>query len=125
MFIKYHFIIAEDGISYTFSITPNTLGKEEEQRIKEEERVKQNAERVKQERENHERLVRLYGQKNADMIERGVVVIGFTKAMCKEAWGSPSSVNTTENKYGIHEQWVYGGGRYLYFDNGILTTIQK
>lgn len=91
----------------------------------EEERVKQNAERVKQERENHERLVRLYGQKNADMIERGVVVIGFTKAMCKEAWGSPSSVNTTENKYGIHEQWVYGGGRYLYFDNGILTTIQK
>lgn len=91
----------------------------------EEERAKINAERAKQDRENHERLVRLYGQQKADMIERGEVAIGFTKAMCKEAWGSPSSVNTTENKYGKHEQWVYGGGRYLYFENGVLTTIQK
>ena len=30
---KLPFEDAEDGISYTFSITPNTLGKEEEQRI--------------------------------------------------------------------------------------------
>ena len=30
---KLPFDSAEDGISYTFSITPNTLGKEEEQRI--------------------------------------------------------------------------------------------
>lgn len=91
----------------------------------EEERAKINAERAKQDRENHERLVRLYGQKKADMIKRGEVAIGFTKAMCKEAWGSPRSVNTTENRSGVHEQWVYGGGRYLYFDNGTLTTIQK
>ena len=30
---KLPFDSAEDGISYTFSITPNTLGKEQEQRI--------------------------------------------------------------------------------------------
>jgi hypothetical protein len=27
--------------------------------------------------------------------------------------------------YGVHEQWVYGNGKYIYFDNGVVTTIQK
>lgn len=110
--------------------TPEAYAKAKKQKAaatqaKKKQQEEERAERIKQDRENHERLVRLYGQKTADMIERGEVAIGFTKAMCKEAWGSPRSVNTTENKYGVHEQWVYGGGRYLYFDNGVLTTIQK
>lgn len=41
------------------------------------------------------------------------------------SWGKPNSINRTTNKYGTHEQWVYGDGNYLYFENGVLTSIQN
>ena len=41
------------------------------------------------------------------------------------SWGRPQSVNNTTTRYGLHEQWVYGGHNYLYFENGKLTTIQN
>lgn len=41
------------------------------------------------------------------------------------SWGAPKKINTTTTQYGVHEQWVYGGGNYLYFDDGILTSIQN
>ena len=50
--------------------------------------------------------------------------IGFTKEMCVEAWGEPYDINRTVTKNGVHEQWVYDIGRYLYFDGNILTAIQ-
>jgi hypothetical protein len=25
---------------------------------------------------------------------------------------------------GVHEQWVYPGDQYLYFENGLLVTVQ-
>lgn len=75
--------------------------------------------------ERVQRLIKAYGEKKANMILQGEVAIGFTKTMCREAWGSPRSVNTTETARVIHEQWVYGNGRYLYFDNGVLTSIQR
>ena len=34
-------------------------------------------------------------------------------------------VYKTINSSGTHEQWVYGGGNYLYFDDGVLSSIQK
>jgi hypothetical protein len=40
-------------------------------------------------------------------------------------WGRPEKVNKTTNAHGTHEQWVYGSGGYLYFDNGVLTSIQN
>ncbi len=39
-------------------------------------------------------------------------------------WGKPRKTNITEGVGGRHEQWVYGEGAYLYFDNGILKSIQ-
>lgn len=53
--------------------------------------------------------------------------IGMTKSQVrnKTNWGEPNSINTTTNKYGTHEQWVYDDYQYLYFDNGKLTTIQQ
>lgn len=39
------------------------------------------------------------------------------------SWGRPRKINRTTRASGISEQWVYDGG-YLYFDNGVLTTIQ-
>src|SRR5450830_76179 len=54
---------------------------------------------------------------------------GVNLGMSKEdvyasVWGRPRSVNRTTGSYGVHEQWVYDGG-YLYFENGVLTTIQN
>ena len=47
----------------------------------------------------------------------------------KSSWGYPDDVNKTVNVYGVSEQWVYRGtgfakNRYLYFKNGILTSMQ-
>lgn len=39
-------------------------------------------------------------------------------------WGKPNDVNRTTASYGVHEQWVYEGKGYLYFENGKLVTIQ-
>jgi hypothetical protein len=39
-------------------------------------------------------------------------------------WGKPLHVNRTVRASGTSEQWVYGIGRYLYFENGLLTTVQ-
>lgn len=52
--------------------------------------------------------------------------IGMTKKEAENStWGKPKKINTTVTSYSTHEQWVYGNGRYLYFDDGILTSIQK
>lgn len=53
------------------------------------------------------------------------VRIGYTKDQCRFAWGAPERINRTTNRYGVSEQWCYGSGNYLYFDDGILTTIQN
>lgn len=55
------------------------------------------------------------------------VKIGMTAKQVIEntSWGKPNKVNRTTNRYGTREQWVYGDGNYLYFENGILTSIQN
>lgn len=54
------------------------------------------------------------------------VRIGMTKQeVLDSSWGKPTKINKTTGSYGVHEQWVYGGGNYLYFENGVLTTIQN
>lgn len=40
------------------------------------------------------------------------------------SWGKPQKNNLSSGSYGVHEQWVYGNGQYLYFENGILTSFQ-
>lgn len=55
---------------------------------------------------------------------RGGVRIGMTKArVLKSNWGKPDHINRTVTRHGEREQWVYGD-QYLYFENGVLTTIQ-
>lgn len=54
------------------------------------------------------------------------VSIGMSKEdVYASSWGRPEKVNTTTTKYGTREQWVYGPGNYLYFENGKLTAIQN
>ncbi|AVI29794.1 hypothetical protein C3Z10_16065 [Bacillus velezensis] len=55
------------------------------------------------------------------------IAIGMTKqeVIQLKDWGRPKSIHKTTTASGINEQWVYGISRYLYFDNGVLTTIQE
>lgn len=70
-------------------------------------------------------LIDKYGESIANLIIQHKVKIGMTKEMARESWGIPEDINKTTTQYGTFEQWVYGGGNYLYFDNGVLTTIQN
>lgn len=54
------------------------------------------------------------------------VHIGMTpEDVLASNWGKPTDINRTTTATGVHEQWVYGNGNYLYFDNGRLTAIQN
>ena len=55
--------------------------------------------------------------------------IGMTADEVKNStWGEPSDINKTTTKYGVREQWVYRSSsktKYIYFEDGIVTTIQE
>lgn len=55
------------------------------------------------------------------------VQIGMTQDQAIAGWGRPRDINRTSGTFGVHEQWVYGeyGSGYLYFEDGVLTTIQN
>jgi len=57
---------------------------------------------------------------------RGGVAIGMTASQVRASnWGRPEKVNRSSGSYGTHEQWVYGGNNYVYFQNGVVTSIQN
>jgi hypothetical protein len=66
-----------------------------------------------------------WSKKVWDSIETGKVFIGMMKLQATLAWGEPKSVNRTIGSWGEHEQWVYTHKSYLYFENGILKSIQN
>lgn len=77
---------------------------------------------------NRWRAERAESEKTArELAKKPDAAIGMTKSQVrnKTNWGDPNYINTTTNKYGTHEQWVYDDYQYLYFDNGKLTTIQQ
>ncbi|QPW62192.1 hypothetical protein [Clostridium botulinum] len=52
--------------------------------------------------------------------------IGMTRdEILVSTWGKPDNIHTTTSQYGTDEQWVYGSSRYIYFENGVVTTIQN
>lgn len=54
------------------------------------------------------------------------VSIGMTRAeVLASNWGKPQRVHRTTNTFGTSEQWIYGGHNYLYFQDGVLTSIQN
>ena len=97
-----------------------------EKKIAEEKLEQLENKRIAKETEvRHNILVKKYGKHIADLIIKGFVETGMTKKMCIESWGEPDDINKTSGSFGVHEQWVYGSGSYLYFENGKLTTIQN
>lgn len=41
------------------------------------------------------------------------------------SWSYPNKVNKTTTKYGVREQWVYPNNKYIYFEDGRVTSIQE
>ena len=66
-----------------------------------------------------------WSEKVWNAIEEEKVFVGMTSEQAKLSWGNPKSINRTHTGTSIHEQWVYGSGNYLYFEDGVLTTIQN
>lgn len=61
-----------------------------------------------------------------EMEQKSEPSIGMTSSEVRSStWGIPNSINKTTTEYGVHEQWVYGNGRYIYLDNGVVTAIQE
>ena len=60
----------------------------------------------------------------SDRKKRGVSLGMSQQEVLDSKWGRPRSVNRTISAQGTHEQWVYGRN-YLYFEDGVLMTIQK
>lgn len=52
------------------------------------------------------------------------VQIGMSEYDVRKIMGPPDDANITETRYSISKQLVYGLGRYVYTDNGVVTAIQ-
>lgn len=59
-----------------------------------------------------------------EAIENQQVLFGMTKEQVILSWDRPEDINRTVTQYGIHEQWIYFGPKYLYFENNKLTSYQ-
>lgn len=103
------------------------------ERVLAEEKAKEEAKRLKEETEKknyqkaivakRQRCLKKFGKEATDLIMKGHIWLGMTTDMCRESKGIPDHINRTTGSYGSHEQWVYPY-LYLYFENGILKTIQ-
>jgi hypothetical protein len=69
-------------------------------------------------------LKKKYGINTWNDVLKRRVKIGWSKKLCQLSWGIPNQINRTTTSYDVEEQWVYYNN-YLYFKNGILTTIQN
>lgn len=77
-----------------------------------------------------EKFISAYKLKQAEILQanksKAGVRIGMTTSeVLNSKWGKPLSINRTTTAFGTREQWVYGSGNYLYFDNNILSGIQN
>lgn len=86
-------------------------------------RLPENIEARKKEQERIQEQSRIREEEKAKKIDPR---IGMTtnQILHNSKWGKPYSINTTIDASGKYEQWIYGNGKYLYFKNGKLTSIQ-
>lgn len=52
--------------------------------------------------------------------------IGMTSEEVKNStWGSPEDINKDTYSWGVKEQWCYSKNRYVYLEDGIVTSISE
>lgn len=63
-------------------------------------------------------------QKKEEEYKKNDPQIGMTtEEVLKSNWGEPSKKNIDTYEWGIKEQWVYSNNRYIYFTDGVVTSI--
>ncbi len=61
----------------------------------------------------------------AECKRRGDPHVGMKAAQVEATcWGKPEHINRKESSHGIHEQYIYGDGRFVYLHNGVVTEVQ-
>lgn len=52
--------------------------------------------------------------------------IGMTaQEVLDSTWGKPEKINKSTYTWGVTEQWCYSGYRYIYLEDGIVTSISE
>ena len=70
----------------------------------------------------------LWSNEDCNTIANKKIHIGMAADQVKAAWGRPYKINESTGAWGIKQQWVMHdsiNSSYLYFDNGILTSMQQ
>lgn len=75
----------------------------------------------------NEKLAEEKEQKEQDKkLSEKIPQIGMTKEEVKKTkWGSPDKVNKDTYSWGTKEQWVYDKKGYVYFENGVVTSVSE
>ncbi|BDX37999.1 hypothetical protein CYCD_13540 [Tenuifilaceae bacterium CYCD] len=69
--------------------------------------------------------IKKFGLQNGELIAQGKVRIGMSKEMCKYSWGTPFWTSKTTTVNSIDEDWYYGLGFSLHFENDYLIRIDE
>lgn len=59
------------------------------------------------------------------LIQAGKVRVGMTKDECRLSWGEPDDSDSGRNYTSTLDVWKYDGGRYLMFENGLLSEFRQ
>ena len=59
----------------------------------------------------------------AEKRRQGVSIGMSQQDVLASSWGRPDHVNRDTYSWGTLEQWVYPGGNYLYFKDGVLASV--
>lgn len=94
-------------------------------RIEAEKKAKEEAERKAREKKEAEEKAKKEREEKARKKREGVSLGMSKQDVLDSSWGKPYKINTSTGSWGVHEQWCYEGYNYLYFENGILTSIQN
>ncbi len=63
-------------------------------------------------------------QENA--IKNSIPKVGMTSSeVRKTKWGNPDKINKDTYSWGTHEQWVYNDYGYVYFKNGVVSSVSE
>ncbi len=99
--------------------------KTEKERIEAERKAQEEAEEKARAKKEAEEKAKEEAEEKARKKREGVTIGMTQQDVLDSMWGKPQSVNRTVTSGHVYEQWVYGYPNYLYFTDGILTSIQN
>ena len=88
----------------------------------EQEELEQKRKELAKNEAKKQELFKKYGQKFAQGIIDGKVLVGMSKEMCKEAMGTPDETTKNTSNLGVIEVWTYSLG-YRMFDGLVPITV--